>query len=408
MGRVKRRDVPDRWEVYEPFCDPIKGTKFIAFKVPLKESICRKLDDRSQWFTPSMLVEKLSAKGKKLGAIIDLTNTQRYYDPQEIKSCGIEYNKLNTVGHVVPSKDVIDSFANMVSSFLERNKGTDLLLGVHCTHGVNRSGHLICRYMIDKLGVSPDEAIQAFNEARGHKIERENYLAHLRGESVSHLDEEPMQGRSHRGKWKCHEKTHGRNRNVPYQHQNRNFREQGAFQPNQSGWSGYQYDNRYNVYNRQYEKDSGKWISNLKNNGNSREGYVGNRKGYRSSRGGYGGSRGGYGGFREGRGDNRDRYGGNRDGYRGSRNGYGGNGEEFGGSSDGYGGSRWENGNFVERRWHHDGYRGGSGRIREDFRGYRGHEYNKHNIYSQGEGGQFGPYGNNPDRYYWPNYSNIQ
>ena len=34
--------------------------------------------------------------------------------------------------------------------------------------------------MIDRIGFSADEAIAAFNEARGHDMERENYLDDLR------------------------------------------------------------------------------------------------------------------------------------------------------------------------------------------------------------------------------------
>ena len=39
---------------------------------------------------------------------------------------------------------------------------------------------MVCRYMIEKLDMSPDEAITMFNTARGHEQERENYLQHLR------------------------------------------------------------------------------------------------------------------------------------------------------------------------------------------------------------------------------------
>ena len=39
---------------------------------------------------------------------------------------------------------------------------------------------MVCRYMIEKLDMSPDEAITLFNTARGHQQERENYLQHLR------------------------------------------------------------------------------------------------------------------------------------------------------------------------------------------------------------------------------------
>ncbi len=36
----------------------------------------------------------------------------------------------------------------------------DLLIGVHCTHGINRTGYLICRYMINELSFKPKNAIE--------------------------------------------------------------------------------------------------------------------------------------------------------------------------------------------------------------------------------------------------------
>lgn len=36
----------------------------------------------------------------------------------------------------------------------------DKLIGVHCTHGLNRTGYLICRYLIDVDEMDPEEAIE--------------------------------------------------------------------------------------------------------------------------------------------------------------------------------------------------------------------------------------------------------
>ena len=44
----------------------------------------------------------------------------------------------------------------------------------------DRTGYMVCRYMIERLDMSPDEAITLFDTARGHEQERDNYLQHLR------------------------------------------------------------------------------------------------------------------------------------------------------------------------------------------------------------------------------------
>ena len=66
---------------------------------------------------------------------------------------------------------------------------TETTIGVHCTHGINRTGYLVCRYMIQRLGWIPEEAIAAFGAARGHPIERANYLADLKRSSWQSIEE---------------------------------------------------------------------------------------------------------------------------------------------------------------------------------------------------------------------------
>ncbi|EFN81753.1 Probable tyrosine-protein phosphatase F54C8.4 [Harpegnathos saltator] len=66
--------------------------------------------------------------------------------------------------------------------------GEGELIGVHCTHGVNRTGYLICRYLIQQLGWEAQDSLKAFGEARGYPVERDIYLTALkevqRGEKI--------------------------------------------------------------------------------------------------------------------------------------------------------------------------------------------------------------------------------
>ncbi|XP_059139417.1 RNA/RNP complex-1-interacting phosphatase-like isoform X2 [Physella acuta] len=166
---------PDRWENYSPLGKVIPGTSFIAFKVPLKEELLKKIDEKEK-FSPAILIQTLENQGHKLGGIIDLTYTLKYYDKKEFVQNSIGHAKVFTKGHEVPSQDVFQRFAGAVKLFDKEGS----LVGVHCTHGVNRTGYLICRYMIEELNMEPEIAIQLFNDARGHNLERENYLEDLK------------------------------------------------------------------------------------------------------------------------------------------------------------------------------------------------------------------------------------
>ncbi|XP_038213930.1 probable tyrosine-protein phosphatase F54C8.4 isoform X2 [Zerene cesonia] len=117
----------------------------------------------------------------KLGAVIDLTNTTRYYDPQELKSAGVLHKKILMPGRIIPPEDKVTEFMDTVEEFLE--KDDESLVGVHCTHGLNRTGYMVCRYLRDRLRWPAASAIDKFETARGYKIERDNYIADLLGKT---------------------------------------------------------------------------------------------------------------------------------------------------------------------------------------------------------------------------------
>lgn len=169
--------VPERWKDYLPIGQRMPGTRFIAFKVPLKKSFEGKLAPEER-FSPLDLFNRIQEQNEELGLIIDLTYTHRYYKPEDLPET-IPYLKIFTVGHQVPDDETILKFKSAVNGFLKENKDNDKLIGVHCTHGLNRTGYLICRYLIDVEGMRPDDAIDLFNRCRGHCLERQNYIEDL-------------------------------------------------------------------------------------------------------------------------------------------------------------------------------------------------------------------------------------
>ncbi|XP_071219676.1 RNA/RNP complex-1-interacting phosphatase-like isoform X1 [Salvelinus alpinus] len=190
MPPHKKNGIPDRWEDYQAVGKIISGTRFIAFKVPLKPA-----------FGPWELMQTMEKDGQELGLIIDLTFTTRYYKPEDLPD-SVFYLKIFTAGHEVPSDPTILSFKRAVRGFLRDNTHNDKLIGVHCTHGLNRTGYLVCRYLIDVDGIDPKEAVELFNSSRGHPIERENYLKDLQtgpkrsNDGMEESEQEPIRGRS--------------------------------------------------------------------------------------------------------------------------------------------------------------------------------------------------------------------
>ncbi|NXB72039.1 DUS11 phosphatase, partial [Donacobius atricapilla] len=110
-----------RWRSLTPVGQPIPGTRFIAFKVPLKGAINQRLTP-TQKFTPKNLIAAMKALNVELGLIIDLTYTTRYYEVKDLPK-NVQYKKLYTVGFEVPDNATILQFKKWVRKFLWENAG---------------------------------------------------------------------------------------------------------------------------------------------------------------------------------------------------------------------------------------------------------------------------------------------
>ncbi|KAE9415685.1 hypothetical protein Angca_006036 [Angiostrongylus cantonensis] len=179
-GTTKR--IPDRWLNYDPVGRDLRGTRFVPFKTPLDKSFFKGKCDLSsdEHFDVHRIVSFARQAGKTIGMVVDLTNTDRYYNKTEWSVYGIKYLKMNCPGHEVNEReDIVEDFVSAVDEFVNDSTNAEKLIGVHCTHGLNRTGYLICRYLIDRMGWTAARAISEFEFSRGHPIERPHYKRSL-------------------------------------------------------------------------------------------------------------------------------------------------------------------------------------------------------------------------------------
>ena len=50
---------------------------------------------------------------------------------------------------------------------------------MHCTHGVNRTGFIVCSYLVFKLKWSPNKALKVFEQGRGTPMEHHEYIDYV-------------------------------------------------------------------------------------------------------------------------------------------------------------------------------------------------------------------------------------
>ncbi|TKS76287.1 mRNA-capping enzyme [Collichthys lucidus] len=149
--------------------------------LPMKTMLGPRYDDQvaeENRFHPSMLSNYLKSLKVKMGLLVDLTNTTRFYERGDIEKEGVKYVKLQCRGHgECPSKDTTEMFIRLCENFMEKNPQE--LIGVHCTHGFNRTGFLICAYLVEKMDWSIEAAVAAFSQARAPGIYKGDYLKEL-------------------------------------------------------------------------------------------------------------------------------------------------------------------------------------------------------------------------------------
>ncbi|OQR74199.1 RNA/RNP complex-1-interacting phosphatase-like [Tropilaelaps mercedesae] len=161
---------PKKWSEYTAMKDVVEGTRFIPFKTPYKESV------RGERFSPDVLMRRIG----NLGFVLNLVKTDRFYNPVVYRRGNIQTRHFRLEGHSkLPTANEIEKIFITLKEYMKTAEDQTVLIGVHCTHGVNRTGYVICRYMIEQLGIAPEEAISRFQKARGHTFDHQEYVDDL-------------------------------------------------------------------------------------------------------------------------------------------------------------------------------------------------------------------------------------
>lgn len=167
---------PPRW-LNCPRKSSIINGKFIAFKTFLDDKFQSQIPIENSFQYP-MLKSYVTSNKKELGLLIDLTNTNRFYNRKVVEDDGVRYCKLACRGHgEAPSKDQTEIFLRICDNFFSKNPGK--IIGVHCTHGFNRTGFLIVSYLCEKEEWSVDAATNYFAECRPPGIYKQDYIREL-------------------------------------------------------------------------------------------------------------------------------------------------------------------------------------------------------------------------------------
>ena len=184
-----RVHLPPKWCDFPTYCvGPIAN--FITFKCPLDERY-HEFYDASSVFTPEIAMDRAKSfkirnpdtgelEKAKIGLWIDLTHVEdeKRYRSSVITEVGVKFAKIKCQGfNMAPTPKQYQIFKKMCRDFLRQNPS--VAIGVHCTHGCNRTGFLVVSYLVDVLGYQLEEAIREFSLKRPPGIYKQVYIDEL-------------------------------------------------------------------------------------------------------------------------------------------------------------------------------------------------------------------------------------
>ncbi|KAF8067198.1 pir-1 [Scenedesmus sp. PABB004] len=168
-----------KWGDYAAFGEPVAPSRFIPMKTPLSTDIL------GSWQLPeppahSLTVRDLlaaqAAAGRRVGLVLDLSNHDCLYTddiPHDVR-----YIHVQLVAKELPPREFVAEVAAAARAFWAESPGE--FIAVHCAYGFNRTGFVVCSYLIEHCGLSVDEALASFAASRPPGVKHERFRDELR------------------------------------------------------------------------------------------------------------------------------------------------------------------------------------------------------------------------------------
>ncbi|KAF8925721.1 hypothetical protein BGZ58_000532 [Dissophora ornata] len=117
------------------------------------------------------------ARHHEVGFIVDISKNEPPYRTTDFEATSITYTKLPTASKIPPSKEDVERFIMHCKKYWVEKPGVDI--AVHCHYGFNRTGFMLCSYLIEEQHYTVSEALHHFEAARPPRGIRHD---HFKGE----------------------------------------------------------------------------------------------------------------------------------------------------------------------------------------------------------------------------------
>jgi hypothetical protein len=165
-----------KWGDYASFGEPALPSKFIPMKTPLSPTLLREDTFENVLLLPNFLAEQRESRGRDVGLVIDLSNHDCLYGDGIPE--GLERVHVRNVAKSVPDIACTSEVIAVASEFWSRRPNA--FVAIHCAYGFNRTGFVLCCYLIEACGLSADDALASFATARPPGVKHDRFKVALR------------------------------------------------------------------------------------------------------------------------------------------------------------------------------------------------------------------------------------
>lgn len=178
-----------KWSKIQSVGQPVRGTRLIPCKTPVASRfIAARLDKIAGMedgpftnFDVEVLLQELERRGTPLGLIVDLSNHSPLYDtPLHGLKSSWRHVKVACVSKITADLDTVQRLRQVIRNFEIDPKNEGKYIAIHCSYGRNRTGVMVVSYLVEELGMSIEDALNAFREARSPGIKHPWMIQELR------------------------------------------------------------------------------------------------------------------------------------------------------------------------------------------------------------------------------------
>eukprot|EP00892_Ulva_mutabilis_P008658 jgi/Ulvmu1/6164/UM028_0020.1 len=168
-----------KWASTPAMGRPVWPSLFIPMKSPLTEVLAESYLSGEPCAHPHnipIMLQSAEQQGHTIGLVINLSVYHDLY-AGDLHGHHLQMRHVPLMSKNLPTAEAVQEVIGHAKQFWRDNAGS--CIAIHCAYGYNRTGFIICCYLIEVCGLSVEAALASFAHSRPDGIRHEDFLEGL-------------------------------------------------------------------------------------------------------------------------------------------------------------------------------------------------------------------------------------